>query len=291
MTTLSNLLTPSNLVTETGTQTLTNKVISADNNSLSGIAATSFVVSNASGFIDGSAAQKVIPVGDVVGTSDTQVLTNKTIAFGSNSLTDVASINTSQTLTNKTIAFSSNSLTDVASITTAQTLTNKTISFANNTLVDVASLSTAQTFTGTKSFIGTAGSLSMVLVNAAETVTISATAATGTINYDTSSQSVIYYTSNASANWTVNFRALLGTTLNAVMSTGQSVTVCFLVTQGATAYFNSAVTVDSVSVTPKWQGGTAPTAGNASSIDSYTYTIIKTASATFTVLASLTQFK
>jgi len=63
----------------TATATLTNKTISADDNTLSGIAASSFVLSNASGNIDGSAAQKPIPSGDVVGTTDTQTLTNKTI--------------------------------------------------------------------------------------------------------------------------------------------------------------------------------------------------------------------
>lgn len=70
------------VVTEAGTQTLTNKTISADSNTLSGIAASSFVVSNASGYIDGSAAQKVIPSGVVVGTTDSQTLTNKTIEAG-----------------------------------------------------------------------------------------------------------------------------------------------------------------------------------------------------------------
>ena len=74
------------------------------------------------------------------------------------------------------------------------------------------------------------------------------------------------------------------------MATGEAITVTFLVTQGSTAYYNSAVQVDGSSVTPKWQGGTAPTAGNASSIDAYTYTIIKTGSATFTVLAAQTKF-
>ncbi len=60
-------------------QTLTNKTISTDSNTINGIAASSFVLSNASGVIDGSAAQKAIPSGTVVGTSDTQTLTNKTL--------------------------------------------------------------------------------------------------------------------------------------------------------------------------------------------------------------------
>jgi hypothetical protein len=68
-----------NIVDTSGTQTLTNKTISTDNNTLSGIAASSFVLSNASGNIDGSASQKAIPAGVVVGTTDTQTLSNKTV--------------------------------------------------------------------------------------------------------------------------------------------------------------------------------------------------------------------
>jgi hypothetical protein len=154
----------------------------------------------------------------------------------------------------------------------------------------IPSTSSANTFTATQTFSGSASALAVVLNDAAEVCTVSATAATGTINYDVTTQSVLYYTSNASANWTVNFRASSGTSLNTAMSTGQSVTVAFLVTQGGTAYYNNVVQVDGSSVTPKWQGGTAPTAGNASSIDVYSYTIIKTGSATFTVLASQTKF-
>jgi hypothetical protein len=152
------------------------------------------------------------------------------------------------------------------------------------------SLSAANTWTGKQTFSGTTSTLAGVLTNAAEVATVSATAATGTIAYDVTTQSVLYYTSNASANWTVNFRASSGTSLNTAMTTGQSVTAAFLVTQGATAYYNSAVQVDGSSVTPKWQGGTAPAAGNASGIDAYIYTIIKTGAATFTVLASQTRF-
>jgi len=129
-----------------------------------------------------------------------------------------------------------------------------------------------------------------VLTSALETITVSATAATGTVNVDLSTSSVFYYTSNASADWTFNFRGNSGTTLNSLLANGQSATVAFLVTNGSTAYKPTVFQVDGSAVTPKWQNGTAPSAGNASSIDSYTFTIIKTASATFTVLGAQTKF-
>lgn len=72
-----------------GAATVTAKIISVDSNTVSGIAASSFVLSDASGNIDGTAAQKAIPSGVVVGTSDSQTLTNKTL--------------TSPTLTNPTV--------------------------------------------------------------------------------------------------------------------------------------------------------------------------------------------
>jgi hypothetical protein len=61
-------------------------------------------------------------------------------------------------------------------------------------------------------------------------------------------------------------------------------------TQGSTAYYLNTIQVDGSAVTPKWQGG-APTEGTASSINVYSFTIIKTADATFTVLASVAAFE
>ena len=155
---------------------------------------------------------------------------------------------------------------------------------------DYVAPGTATTFTALQTFAGTSSNADLKTSNLIETATISATAATGTINYDITTQSVLYFTTNASGNFTVNFRGSSGTSLNTIMATGESMSVTFLVTNGATAYYNSAVQVDGSSVTPKWQGGTAPTSGNASSIDSYTYVIIKVGSASFTVLAAQTKF-
>ena len=123
-----------------------------------------------------------------------------------------------------------------------------------------------------------------------EKITVSATAATGTINYDVITQAVLYFTSAASGNFTVNFRGDGSNTLNSIMDTGESLTTAFLVTNTGTPYYNNAVTIDGSSITPEWQGGSAPSAGNANSIDVYSYTIIKTADATFTALAAQTQF-
>jgi hypothetical protein len=182
-------------------------------------------------------------------------------------------------------------VTGTTGLTGVLTANVANITTANITTANVATMSGTTSYTGTQTFTGSTSVLAAVFQDAAEVATVSATAATGTINYDVTTQSVLYYTTNASANWTVNFRGSSGTSLNTLMSTGQALTVVFLVSQGATAYYNNAITIDGSSVTPKYQGGTAWSSGNASGIDAYSYTIVKTGSATFTVFASQTQFK
>lgn len=129
------------------------------------------------------------------------------------------------------------------------------------------------------------------IVSPKEKTTVSATAATGTVNFDVLTQGVLYYTTDASANFTLNFRGNSGTTLNSLMNVGDSWSVVFVNTSGTTAYYPTAFQIDGSAVTPKWVGGTAPTSGNVSSLDSYTFTIIKTASTpTYTVLAGQARF-
>jgi len=134
------------------------------------------------------------------------------------------------------------------------------------------------------------GNLSATLKAPYESWSIAAYAATGTADVDVATSSAHYWTSDAAANWTMNFRGDSGTSLNSLLASNQSVTVVVLVTNGATPYYPTAFTVDGTSVTPEWSGGSAPSSGNASSIDSYLFTIIKTADATFTVLAQQVQF-
>ena len=155
----------------------------------------------------------------------------------------------------------------------------------------VATLTDTQTFTN-KTLTGpaiTGGTLiNTVIKGLEEDVNVVASAATGTINFDVETASIWYYTSNATANHTLNFRYNSSTSLDSAMATGDAITLVWLNTNGATPYYPNTINIDGSSVTPRVPA--AISAGNASSIDAYSFTIIKTASATFTVLETQTKF-
>lgn len=136
----------------------------------------------------------------------------------------------------------------------------------------------------------TGGDITGTLKSPYEKWNVSATAATGTVDIDLITASAWYYTADATADWTLNFRGDASTTLDSLLAVGEAVTASFLATIGTSAYYPTAFQVDGSAVTPEWQNAAAPTAGNASQIDVYTFTIVKTASATFTVLGSNTTF-
>jgi hypothetical protein len=140
-------------------------------------------------------------------------------------------------------------------------------------------------------FTGNAGVLApfMQVRTTRDLTTIVGSAATGTINYDALTQGRVYYTTNASGNWTLNIRGDGSNTLNSLMAVGESVSIEFWAAQGATPYWNNVLQVDGSAQTIKWLGPT-PTGGNASGIDTYAYTILKTAANTYTVLGSQTKF-
>ena len=125
-----------------------------------------------------------------------------------------------------------------------------------------------------------------------EGVSLNATPLTGTVTLDLIANNVYFYTANATGNFTFNFQANSSTSLNTFLSVGESITVAILTTQGSTAHYNTEIKIDNGSpITPKWYGEVIPTSGNINGIDVYTYVIIKTASATFTVIASQSQYK
>lgn len=178
-----------------------------------------------------------------------------------------------------------------------------TVSAANVTASGTLGVTGASTFTGTLSALGNAtvgGTLGVTGVATLssrgnikalfETVTVTGSAPATATNFDVITQAAQYYTSDATADFTLNVRGDSSNSLNSIMSTGQSATIALLVTNGSTAYSPTTFQVDGSNVTAKWQGGSAPSGGNASSVDSYLLNIVKTADATFTVFASQTKF-
>lgn len=148
----------------------------------------------------------------------------------------------------------------------------------------------ANTFSALQTFNGSSSALAALFKSTSEVVTTSATAATGTITLDALTQPVLFYTTNSSGNWTINVRGSGSATFNSVTSTGSSTTLVFMATNGSTGYYQTGFQIDGTSVTPKWQNASTPASGNANSIDVYTFNIIKTGSATYTVLAAQTRF-
>jgi hypothetical protein len=113
----------------------------------------------------------------------------------------------------------------------------------------------------------------------------------GNTTFDVLEGAVKYHTANVANNWTLNVRGNSTVLLDSVMSTGNTLSLSYIASQNATnTFYQTNMEIDGSAVTPKWQGGSAPTAGNADSLDVYSFTIIKTAANTYTVLGSQTQF-
>ncbi len=163
-----------------------------------------------------------------------------------------------------------------------------TWSSGTTTATNLTATSTVTGATGTFVSLNATGTTSVFEV--VENLTVDTNALTGTVNFDALTSAIRLYTSNSAANWTINVRGDSSTTLNSTLGVADAITVVVLATQGSTAYYHSALTIDGSAQTVKWAGGSAPSAGNASSIDAYTFTIIKTASATYTVLGSQTRY-
>jgi hypothetical protein len=234
---------------------------------------------NATEYYDGSSWVSISNPGDI-----TQVSAGTGLSGGGTSGAVTLSIDTATTVDK----------------TTAQTLTNKTltapiISSISNTGTITLPTSTdtlvgrATTDTLTNKILTAPVMSDAVIRGFEEDVNVVASAATGTINFDVSTASVWYYTTNASANHTLNFRYSSGATLSSALAVGDAITLVWLNTNGTTAYYPNVIQIDGSTVTPKVPA--AITAGNASAIDAYSFTIIKTAATpTYTVLETQTKF-
>jgi len=203
----------------------------------------------------------------------TQVAINRTSA--SLSLTGISIDGNAGTVTDGVVT--TGSYSDPSWLTISQSK----VGLSNVTNESKATMFTNPAFTGT---------VSLAPATFESVALDGSTSVTGTINVDVKTNTVFFYIGAAIANWTFNFRGDGSTTLDTYLPTGKSITVVVLVTQGVTAFYPTAFTIDGSATSPKWLSGTAPSGGNASSVDSYSFTIIKQSAATYTVLASQARF-
>lgn len=192
------------------------------------------------------------------------------------------------------------SVNDVSGIPSIEVMSDGRIivgEFAGNVLIGSSTDTTGKLqLRGTANIVGDVSVIGNVNIPTTktttikETTTISATGAASTINFDVLTQTVELRTGNATGNWTLNVRGNSSTTMNATMAIGESISLAFLVTNGSTPYYQTGFTIDGSSRTIRWQGGSAPSSGNANSTDAYSFTIIKTANDTYTVLGSVSRF-
>jgi hypothetical protein len=179
-----------------------------------------------------------------------------------------------------------------ASASSSYGLKSGTLSqFAETTSSQLAGVISDETGSGSLVF-GTSPTLSTpIMLSPEERCNIVSTAASGTINFNILTSTIWFYTNNATADHTLNFRGDAGNTLNSLLAIGDSISLIWLNTNGSSAFRPTAFQIDGASITPIWSGGAAPTTGNANSIDAYSFSIIKTAATpTYTVLAGQARF-
>ena len=118
-----------------------------------------------------------------------------------------------------------------------------------------------------------------------------ASALTGTVNFDVVDNGLVqYYTTNSSGTFVVNLRGDGSTTFNSLMDIGKTRVFTLYSAQNNTSYYMTDFQIDGSSITEKWNGGSAPSAGTGSGVDVYTFNIMKTGDATFTVFATFSNF-
>ncbi len=164
---------------------------------------------------------------------------------------------------------------------TVENSTVTTTIISGNTLTNNTILNT--TFSG--SILNNA-----VITSPIENVNIVNAGLSGTATVYNNLNSINYYTVPASGNFTIN-ATYSGSTMSGSLAAGQSISFVVLNTNGSTAYVINGFQIDGVSQALHWAGGSAPTQGNPSAIDYYSFAVIKVNnSPTYQVSAGLTKF-
>jgi len=176
---------------------------------------------------------------------------------------------------------------DAASVNTASKVVVRDGS--GNFAAGIVTVTTLSATNENVSGISTLGNLKTLPL--LEKVNVVAGTANGTSNIDVLTSNVWMFTTAATANWTHNIRGNASISLNTLMATGDSIVVTILAKCGVGKSYSTDITIDGGAQTEMWAGGTAPTAGlSTANYDMYTWTIVKTASATFSVFPAQSQF-
>ena len=142
-------------------------------------------------------------------------------------------------------------------------------------------------FSGISTFAGGANFNGGSLLK--EKVNITAGKLSANLNIDLENGMVHHFTTTETTTAVPNIRVSSSVALNTMMEIGETITVSVITTAAAAGY-SAQWTIDGSAVTEAWNGGSAPSAGGSSGKDFYTLNIIKTANATFTVLANVSNF-
>jgi hypothetical protein len=159
---------------------------------------------------------------------------------------------------------------------------NTNIQFNNSTAFGGTNNLTWNNSTNNFTVVGTTN-----IQQATEKVNVSATAPTGTINFDVLNGAILYHTSNASANFTLNVRGNSVTTLDSIMSDNSSLTCSFIFKNGnANAYYANVIQIDGANINSSiyWVNNVEPAnVAVITALGYYTLNVIKTAANTYTV--------
>jgi len=191
---------------------------------------------------------------------------------------------------------------DVAGISTLKQTTVTDLNVSGIATVGGANVGTGATIFSPATNVITAGTASteVVRINAAAGVLLNNGILVERVKIDSDSinsdkfirlqDGMVHYRSSAVGAASVKPDIVSNTGINTDLAIGDTIAVTLMTVAGNTSHFVSSVAIDGkhTGITTHWVGGSTPTAGGGSGVDTYSFNILKTASETYTVIANQT---